>query len=42
VLTLVETVLEAVDVEDAVVVYIGVTVLLEVVVILDEPEDVLD
>jgi len=42
VLTLAETVLEPVDVEDAVGVYIGVTVLLEVVVILDDPEDVLD
>lgn len=41
-LTLDDTVLEAIDVDDTVGVYIGVIVLLEVVVILDEPEDVLD
>lgn len=41
-LTLADIVLELVDVDVIVGVYSGVTVLLEVVVMLDEPEDVLD
>ena len=41
-LTLDDTVLEAIDVDDTVGVYIGVVVLLELVVILDDPEDVFD
>ena len=41
-LTLADIVLELVDVDIIVGVYSGVTVLLEVVVILDEEDDVLD
>lgn len=41
-LTLADIVLELVGVDVIVGVYIGVIVLLEVVVMLDEPEDVLD